>query len=217
MCRSVSLRVLSRARVVALMAGVIGHGSAWGQALSVTSVEPALNALAAATSDNIVVHFDRALDPATVSTDTFWAFARWSGSVDGVITLTDGNQTMTLDPTRDLSSGEQVMVILSHDLRAADGSAMRDGGYSFQYWTRAAPSTLDFQTIAVISTNVTKAESSQPYGGIATDLDGDGWLDLAMVNEITEDLRVYMNAADGLGTFEPVLLPSTPLGNFASP
>ena len=37
------------------------------------------------------------------------------------------------------------------------------------------------------------------YGGAITDLDNDGWVDFIAVNEISADLRVLLNTADGSG------------------
>jgi hypothetical protein len=58
---------------------------------------------------------------------------------------------------------------------------------------------------------------TQAYGGFATDLNGDGFLDLSIVNEITADLRVFMNQADNSGLFNDFLDPPFAIGNRASP
>ncbi|MFO0425041.1 MAG: FG-GAP-like repeat-containing protein [Planctomyces sp.] len=50
-------------------------------------------------------------------------------------------------------------------------------------------------------------ESSTPYGIIATDLNNDGYVDITSVNEITADLRVFLNTGDGSGRFQSMLNP----------
>ncbi len=178
-----------------------------------TSVEPARHSLNAAADTSITVQFDQPVATPSVGPASFWAFARWSGVVTGSYVFTDGNQTVSLVPDRPLSAGESVMVILSHDLAAAGGGTLRDAGYSFQFWVRAKPAGLTFSEIDRLSTS----SPSRPYGGIGSDLDGDGYLDITTVNEDTSDLRVFMNSGDGSGAFADFLQPTFPSGTVPSP
>ena len=200
---------------LSLLTGRVAAGT--GAELTVVSVEPTLNTISAATGTSIVFHFDRPVNKATITPDSLSAFGRWSGPVTGTFSFADSDQTVIFTPARAFSAGERVMVVLSHDAAAADGSPMRSAGYSFLFWTAAAPASLDYQRIVTISTNATPGEHSQPYGGTATDMDQDGWLDLTIVNEVSEDLRVFMNPADGSGLLEPFIQPTEAIGNFASP
>ncbi len=109
------------------------------------------------------------------------------------------------------------MVILSHELRAADGTPLRAAGYSYQFWTRALASPMDFALLDTMTTRTTPLQSSRAYGGIATDLDNDGFCDITIVNEDTADLRVFLNSADGTGLFDPFLAPTFPVNDRASP
>ncbi len=180
-----------------------------GDQLTVTNVEPPARTVTAAVDSPIVVHFDRPIEPGSVTAlGSFWAFGKWSGTVSGAFSFSNGNQSVTLTPDQPFSPGEMVMVILSHDLEAMDGTFLRSAGYSFQFWTASAPASMDFTEIDVLSTNV-GLESSRPYGGNATDLNNDGWLDISTVNEDTNDIRVLLNSADGLGSFDDVLTPIT--------
>ncbi len=207
---------MKRYRLLGCVVFSLVCGRAGADELTVMSVDPAPNALAAPTNANIVVHFDRPVDRATVTPDSFGAFARWSGTVAGQFVYSDNDQTVTLDTPGAFSSGEQVMVILSHDIHAADGSPLRAAGYSFQFWTRARPAAIALQPNGTLSTNI-GAESSRPYGGIASDLNGDGWLDIATVNEDTADLRVFLNTTSNIGAFGELVEPTFPLGAIASP
>ncbi len=180
---------------------------------TVTAVEPASHALAAAPDAAITVHFDRPVDAASVGPASFSAFGRWSGAVSGVYGFSNGGATVSLTPSRRFSAGESVMVVLSHDLQAKDGAFLRAAGYSFQFWVQVRPAGLDFVEIDRLDTD----SPSRPYGGIGSDLDGDGYLDLTTVNEDTDDLRVFMNTADGSGLFEDFLQPTPGTGNVPSP
>ncbi len=186
--------------------------------LAVVSIQPAPRSLTASVNAPIRVTFDKPVKPESiVALRSFWAFGRWSGSAVGSFSFSNGDRTVTLDPTNAFSAGEQVMVVLSHDIEATDGTKLRSGGYSFQYWTRANPAAMDFQEIAVMSTRTIPSQTSRAYGGIATDLNGDRFLDITIVNEDTADLRVFLNQADGSGLYQPFLQPTFPVGPQASP
>ena len=185
--------------------------------LTVLGVSPASNLVTASVESPITVRFDRAVDRASVTHRSFHAFGRWSGAVRGGFSFSDGDTAVTLTPDLPFSAGEQVMVVLANTIRAADGSPMRSAGYSWIFWTRARPSRMDFEQVASMTTRTTPGQTSRAYGAIATDLDGDRWLDLTIINEDSADLRVFMNRADGSGLFHPFTQPTFPVGDRASP
>ena len=185
--------------------------------LSVVSVAPAAHEVTALVASPITVSFDQPVDPASVNADSFWAFGRWSGTVEGTYSFSNGNQTVSLEPDAPFFAGEQVMVILSHDLQSPGGAALRSAGYCFQFWTAAFPADRSFVTIDSMTTRTFPGQSSRAYGGIATDLDNDGWADLTIVNEDTADLRVFMNLADGTGLYDDFIQPTNPVNDRASP
>ncbi len=186
--------------------------------LQVISVTPARHALNVPRETPIVVQFDKPVKPnSVVPLQSFWSFGRWSGTVQGTFSFSNGDTTVTLTPNQPFSAGELVTVFLSHDIEAADNTTLRAGGYSFQFWTKANPAAMDFQEIASMTTRTTPSQPSTAYGGIASDLDGDRFLDLTIVNEETADLRVFLNRADNTGLFEPFLQPTFAAGFHASP
>ncbi len=185
--------------------------------LQVVNISPTPRSLAAATNAPITLTFNQPVNPATITNLTFWAFGRWSGTASGTYSFTNGNQTVSLTPAQPFSAGEQVMVILSHDIQAQDGSPLRPAGYSFQFWTAAAATDLQFEIIDTLDVRTTPGQSTRSYGGIATDFNDDGWLDLSIVNEDSADLRVFLSRADGSGLFHPFIQPTTPLNFQASP
>ncbi len=204
-----------------LVAGVVGRtvpsAIAEGGELLVVGVRPAPRTIGAPVGASIRVVLDRAVDRSTVTGEAFSAFGRWSGPAPGTFSFANQDRTVILRPSQTFSAGEQVMVVLSNQIRAADGSALRSAGYSFQFWTRSAPSTMRFGLADVMSTRSIPSEHTQSYGGVATDLNNDGWLDLTIVNEITADLRVFLNRADGSGLFNNFIEPTFPVGDRASP
>jgi hypothetical protein len=200
--------------------GIVAWVAAWPASaaeLTVVGVEPAANSLTAPLYSPIVLHFDRAVNPATITSASVSAVGRWSGVMAGNLSFSDGDQTVTLHPSRYWSAGEQVTVHLSHDIQAADGASLRSAGYSFQFWTAAKPASMVFAEIDRLSTRTTPTQGSRAYGGIASDLNRDGYLDLTIVNEDTADLRVFVSRADRTGLFNDFLQPTFAVGNRASP
>ena len=212
-----SVSVSSASSAGTSSAGTSSAGTLSAGTLSVVDVEPQAHSLTAPTGTSITVSFDQPVNPATIEArQSFWAFGRWSGAADGTFSFADGNQTVILTPDRAFSAGETVMVVLSDSIQAMDGSPLRPGGFSFQFWTRSAPSTLEFEEIQRFSTRTDSGVTTQSYGGFASDLDEDGFMDLTIVNEDTADLRVFLNTGNFSGTFESMLTP-TAAGGRPSP
>ncbi len=204
---------------VSVLAVIVANlsAAARGGELTVVSVEPASHLNVAPVDTAIVAHFDRPVRRESVTGGSFWVFGRWSGRADAVASFSNNDQTVTLTPARAFSAGETVTVFISHDLAAADGSPIREGGYSWQFWTAAGPGRHVFRQADNMTTRTTPGQSTRSYGGIGADLDGDGWLDITVVNEDTADLRVFMNRADGSGLYEPFIQPTFPVNDRASP
>ncbi|MEZ5331923.1 MAG: FG-GAP-like repeat-containing protein [Thermoanaerobaculia bacterium] len=180
--------------------------------LQVVGTQPAARSLGAPLHGAIAVTFDRAVQASTVTPARFWAFARWSGTVSGSFSFSADGRTVTLTPDAAFSAGESVLVLLSDAIQAQDGSPLRTGGYSFQFWVAAGPAGLELSEADRLTTRTTPGQSSRAYGGFAGDLDEDGWLDLTIVNEDTEDLRVFPNRADGSGLYDDFLQPPNDTG-----
>lgn len=191
--------------------------SAQAGGLQVVGISPVSNFLTAPVDTSISVNFDEAVIPATVTSSSFWAFGRWSGPAEGVISIVNGGQTIRLTPNNPFSAGEQVMVILSESITALTGSSIQSGGYSFLFWTKAEPATLEFTEIANWSTRTNPNVSTRSYGGIGSDLDNDGHLDIAVINEDTADVRCYLNQGNGSGLFSQMVTPVSSVNLQASP
>ena len=185
------------------------------QELSVVSTSPRSNELNIAPVTTIRVTFDRAVLRGAVNRDSFWAYGRSSGPVLGTTTFEDDDHTIALVPRGSFYAGEIMTVILSHDLQAADGSPMRSAGYCFQFWVRTRSSTKQLERVQLFSN--AEGGRTRIYGAAAKDMNGDGFLDLVTVNEISADLRTMFNAGDGSGQFSEFPAQRLPIGTQASP
>jgi hypothetical protein len=191
--------------------------------MQVVSTRPVGNRVGVGAAAIVRVTFDRPVQTATVNSSSFRVYGRWSGRADGVRTFSNGNRTVTLNPDHNFSAGETVYVNLGHSIMAADGSPLRSAGYAFQFIVRTQslvtipPGPLPFTQIGTLMVRSTPNMPTRAYGGLGSDFDRDGWLDLAIVNEDSGDLRVFKNTADGSGLYDPFLEPPTPIGHQASP
>ncbi|GAB4579205.1 MAG: hypothetical protein Fur0022_19430 [Anaerolineales bacterium] len=185
--------------------------------LSIMSISPSPRSLNNQPTTPIIITFDRPLNTSTVTSSSFMAFGKWSGTVTGTITFTDGDQTAILTPDDPFFIGEMAMVVLSEQIQAQDGSFLPDGGYSFQFWIASQPGGMSFTVIDTLSTRTLPNQDTVAYGGVATDYNGDEWPDLTIVNELTADLRVFLNLANGSGLYADFIQPTFPVGLQASP
>jgi hypothetical protein len=161
----------------------------------------------APTTNAIRIDFDEALDTTSVDGSSFRVFGNRSGPAQGVFSFSNGDQSVTFKPDRRFSSGETVTVNLSHDIRASDASPLRSAGYTYQFRTSTLPSHGRFRQVDSMSNRTSPSVQTRIYGANGVDLNGDGFPDLTTVNEVSADLRVFLNRADGSGTFHPFLTP----------
>jgi hypothetical protein len=190
---------------------------AWAGELTVASISPPRSGNNVAVSAPISITFDRAVLRSSFTSANFWAFGRWSGAAEGTITFSNNDKTVTLTPANHFSHGEQVTVYLSKFVLAADGSLFRPAGYSWQFITRVRSTPAAFTNIATLQTRTTPSVPVRSYGGIASDLNNDGHLDITIVNEESFDLRVFVNSTSLASPFSTFLQPTFPVGQQASP
>lgn len=197
--------------VTALHAGV---ASALAAPPQVVATNPASNAMAPSTT-TISITFDLPLLPSSVTASNLRVFGKQTGRKTGPITFSDANKTVTMTPSEAFAAGETVLVNLGNTIRGADSTPIRSAGWAFQFLIQTQPAARLFDLIQTQS-NKTGAQT-RIYGASAADLDDDGWIDLTTVNEVSADLRVFMNRGDGSGTYKPILRPPFPIGVEASP
>ena len=212
--RPVTHRLTAPALGLAMFAAA---GAISAQQLQVVGVQPAPRSTSAQVQTAIRIRFDRPVDPASVSGESLRVFGHWSGAASGNLVVSPDGTQVTLSPATTFSSGEMVLVSLSNALVGADGSRLQRGGFAFQFWTKPSRPGIDFSEIDVLSTRATPEEVTRAYGGIATDVNQDGYPDLTIVNEVTDDLRTFLNRADDSALFDPYLAPPATTGSTPSP
>ena len=200
----------------AMIATVCGARAASAQELTVTALSPTPNSMAAPTGQ-LSVTFDRPVKRSTVNASSFRVFGRGTGTAAGTIDYADLDATVLFTPSEPFSAGELVTVNLANTLEGADNVPMRSEGYAFQFLIQVEASLRTFNMVDVMSNQSPSNQHTQIYGAAATDLNNDDYLDLATVNETTFDVRVFLNTANGSGTFIEPFLDPQPIGEQASP
>ncbi|MEN8376112.1 MAG: FG-GAP-like repeat-containing protein [Gemmatimonadota bacterium] len=178
-----------------------------GEPAVALAVSPAPNALSAPLQPVLSITFDRALDPASVSAADVYVFGRWTGPQTPAIGFADGDTRLTLTLPQPFGAGEHVSVALSRDISDAAGRVL-PRGFSWSFWTAAGPGTLDMTAAAPIALRREGEGRIQSYGAYAGDLNADGYSDLLIPNEVSNDLRVLLNDGSG-GYGEAVVVPLT--------
>lgn len=210
-------RVLSSA--VALTAACLIAPNA-AHAIAVASTVPAGNANNVERAGSIAIHFDGALSTSSITSSSFRVWGQESGPAQGTTAFSDADQTLTFTPSSAFFPGEWISVQLSHDIAGADESTLRSAGYAFQFLTKTAPGSNTSTELPAPYSPVSvslNGDVARLYGGAITDLNHDGWIDFIAVNEVSHDLRVLLNTADGTGHLGPVLTPPAQIGVEASP
>ncbi|MCP3919709.1 MAG: hypothetical protein GY711_29600 [bacterium] len=184
--------------------------------LTVTTTQPAMNAGNVAANAEIVVDFDRAVTQAAIAADAV-VFGKNTGTAAGAWTTEAAGTRARFTPASAFAAGEVVGLTLSENLMAMDGTFLRTEGFTAEFRVRTRPNTLQFTHIGTMNVRTTPSQGTRVYGGQATDLNGDGWLDLAIVNQDSSDVRVLMNQTDGTGAYDDFLQPTTGTGSTPSP
>ncbi len=163
----------------------------------------------------IRLEFDVAID----STQELHVMGENSGPVSGTLAI-DGN-SLTFTPERSFMAGERVTALLPTSALALDGELLAPHGYAWQFYVSVAPSLrpLSEESLTEVERHSTQGVAgsfSQTYGGVAVDLDRNGFADLALVNEYSDDVVTFKNASDG--SIGMQRLPGTiPTGHGPSP
>jgi hypothetical protein len=208
----VRLPLVAVATATALHLGTISARAAEPHVIATSPVRYAFAPVTTA----IAITFDQALLPSSVTASSLRVFGRATGTKSGAITFSNADHTVTLTPTRPFSAGETVLVNLSHDILAADSTPLRSAGYAFTFTVATQPASRDFAQIQTFSNR--SNGQTRIYGALGTDFNGDGWIDLGTVNEVSAAVRVFLNTGDGSGMYHtPFVPPPVPVGVEASP
>lgn len=166
------------------------------QSLQVMSVSPVNQKIDAEANAAIIIDLDQAVDPNTVNSASVKVFGRWSGPATGTFSFENANKRIIFQASEPFFAGEWITVSLTLHIKTLDGVGM-DTGYSWNYWIATAPGSLQQSLLETIELRLPGEGLLQSYGAYAGDLNNDGYSDLTVINETSDDLRILLNDGDG--------------------
>jgi len=176
----------------------------------VAAVSPLPQKIDVAAGSDITVTFTTAIDPESVNSSTFLVFGRWSGVMPGSFSFENNNMQVRFTPTKNFFAGEYISVSLSKGIKDGSGEPMA-AGYAWNYWTRVNSGSIIVYEAEQIPVRQPGEGWIQTYGAYAGDLNGDGFSDFTVPNEISNDIRIFLN--DGNGGYSNFTIQPLPNAN----
>lgn len=180
----------------------------------ISSVSPAQHFIQADVQTDIVVTFDSAMNPATINSSSFKVFGHWSGPNSGTFQMENGNTQVRFTPDEPFSAGEWVLVNMSKSVETSNGTVF-PSGFSWTFWIKTLPAPIQMREKVQIPVRRSGEGHIQCYGAYGGDLNNDGFMDITIINELTDDVRVFLN--DGSGGYDSMTVFSFIGGGVPSP
>jgi hypothetical protein len=170
--------------------------AAHSQSLTVSSLTPTRNALAAPRTSPVSVGFSQPLTNSAATQGSLRVFSQQSGGRKAGAVSVSGN-TLTLTPATPFQPGEKVFATVT---KAVEGSSgMLATPQVFQFTTASATATGLFASPANGSVSV----GSYPNSVTVGDVDGDGDLDVLTANSSSNTVSVRFNNGAGVISSPP--------------
>jgi len=159
------------------------------------SFDPALNSTNIAADANLIVVFDTDLDVTTLNDDNVKLSGSQSGVHSAVLGFDSPSRSLTVNPDREFSAGEEITLVLTPGIRSSTGESMYRG-VSCVYTVAASYGDLKFIDVREYPTYCDSIVES-------ADVNGDGFLDILTLNTGTGHLGILYNDPTNPGRFLP--------------
>jgi hypothetical protein len=164
--------------------------------LEVNSVIPPPQSMNLLPTLEVTINFNNAVDITSINDTTFQVWGRWSGVHKGTIGWFNDTTSIHFIPDENFFYGEQATVSLSKGIKDTEGNYLQTG-FAWNFWTRTLSASMNLTRTSTINVRQPGEGWIQTYGTYAGDLDGDGWSDFIVPNEVSADIRVFMNDQQG--------------------
>ena len=205
-------------RFYGLLIAVLLPFLGWSQTPPIiNNISPTPNTVGVPSWTDIIIDFDTTLSVVSVTQENVKVFGRWSGPIDGGLGTLNSNQSIRFTPNEPYMAGEYITVMISTGIKSYPqlGGVNLPEGYAFSFWATAGPGPLQLYPIDTIPVRNSGEGWIQSYGAYAGDLNNDGFSDMAVINENSDDMRVFLN--DGLGFYSAFDTYQVKGGNRPSP
>ena len=156
------------------------------------STSPVQNELNVPLSTNVSVIFNIDMDSTTFADSTFMVNGWLTGLHPGTITYDSQTRTATLDPYIDFDVGEVVTVVLTTGIKSSSGIPLQmDTSYVYSFTVRALGGYAAFLPDSI------HPVGNSPRSLCASELDGDGDVDLAVTGNNPGKVWILLNNGDG--------------------
>ena len=162
----------------------------------VSSVSPPPQSMNFLPTLEININFSSAVDFTSFNDTTFQVWGRWSGVHKGTLSLFNDTTSIHFTPDENFFYGEQVTISLSKGIKDTQGNYLQSG-FAWNFWTRTISASMILTRTSTINVRQPGEGWIQTYGTYAGDLDSDGWSDFIVPNEVSADIRVFMNDQQG--------------------
>ena len=158
----------------------------------ITSFTPTRNALNVLKNSNISVIFNRDINSSTLTSTTVKINGSLSGPHTATYNYNSSTKTATITPTTALRYGEVVTTELLRGIKSAAGDTLASA-LTWSFTTKSNGGRGKYAQGSAINVGIS------PDGIAAGDFNGDGYLDLAVANDGSNNISVLLN--NGNGTF----------------
>jgi len=160
--------------------------------LQITAILPVENKLNVLPESNIEITFDNLVTEATLNTVSIPLFGSVKGKYTASYTFDSATKKVTINPGQNFEAGEVITVGVTDSVKSSDGGSLEKP----RIWTF----TVKSESAETFAAPVNKAVPGNPYFVQATEMTGDGNLDLVTVNWVDETLQVLIGNGDGTFT-----------------
>ncbi len=157
--------------------------------LQITAILPVENKLNVLPESNIEITLDNLVTEATLNSVSIPLFGSVKGKYGASYSFDTGSKKVTINPEQNFQPGEVITVVVTDSVKTQDGGSVEKP----RVWTF----TVKSETAETFAAPVNKAVSGNPYFVQATEMNGDGILDLVTVNWVDETLTVLTGNGDG--------------------
>ena len=179
----------------------------------VSSVVPRQNEIDVSGNSAIRITFSQAVDPTTINSATWLIYGDQAGLYDGTRSYNSGSLTAEFVPSFPFKPGEVIYSTLTSGISNSAGQSLTP---AYQSWFTV---NVEFgtgifdQTVGItLNADPNNPTERDPLAIVAGDFNNDQFVDLAVVNNASNNVSILLNNFVSFGgSFQ--VLPSVPVGN----